>query len=672
MFKNWNKFNLRFFITLAIGGIVFIGISLVVFKEINEVNSKITVITEQEIPLANEIDSIVSTFNDNERILTKFSTEIQLNDKSQLPRAYVKKIEINNLLVKQNFLRAKDIVDKANINKESKEFAMLSLLTLEESFLDLESKINFTLNEVLLERDQKEKLNLLKEVEVSKTILARNIGYFKSEIQTILNSTTLELRTVVSSSFVYVIVLFGSYIICAGLILFYSFLYIFNPLSKTIGAIDLITQGKNHIKAFKKVKGNGLDHLISSIEKLYVNLKKTEKSLVDERNKALDSEKEKSQFLSVMSHEIRTPLNTIIGTTEILEECNINSDQRKLVESINRAGNNLLDIVNKVLDVSKIEAGEFELHEQIFNPREMIYEAVDLFKLKAKRKGISVHFFVDKNVPELLEGSDLHIKQIIVNLISNAVKFTEEGEVKISLLKVNEDKYRFQVVDSGVGIKEEYLSRIFTPFTQQDSSISVKYGGTGLGLSFCQKVLALMGSRIEVESKQNVGSKFYFDLELDEIIIRQEVKEEEINGLEKLKNITDANILIVDDSEDNINLLKLYFKPYKFNVDYAYNGKQAADMFNVKAYDVVVMDVQMPVMNGYDATRLIRKLEVEKSRTPCHIIALTAHAIASEKEKCFVAGCNEYLSKPVKKHELFDALFIGLQGIDSQYFQDLA
>ena len=449
-------------------------------------------------------------------------------------------------------------------------------------------------------------------------------------------------------------------------------MYIFNPLTKTIGAIDLITQGKNHIKAFNKVKGNGLDHLISSIEKLYVNLKKTEESLVDERNKALDSEKEKSQFLSVMSHEIRTPLNTIIGTTEILEECNINSDQRKLVESINRAGNNLLDIVNKVLDVSKIEAGEFELHEQIFNPREMIYEAVDLFKLKAKRKGISVNFFVDKNVPELLEGSDLHIKQIVVNLISNAVKFTEEGEVKISLLKVNEDKYRFQVVDSGVGIKEEYLSRIFTPFTQQDSSISVKYGGTGLGLSFCQKVLALMGSRIEVESKQNVGSKFYFDLELNEIIIRQEVKEEEINGLEKLKNITDAHILIVDDSEDNINLLKLYFKPYKFNVDYAYNGKQAADMFNVKDYDVVVMDVQMPVMNGYDATRLIRKLELEKSRTPCHIIALTAHAIASEKDKCFEAGCNEYLSKPVKKHELFDALYIGLQGIDSQYFQDLA
>jgi signal transduction histidine kinase/DNA-binding response OmpR family regulator len=358
----------------------------------------------------------------------------------------------------------------------------------------------------------------------------------------------------------------------------------------------------------------------------------------------------KDSFLANMSHEIRTPLNAVIGFTDLLAQTKLDAVQKDYIDSVQIAGENLLLIINDILDLSKIESGNLIIETQPFNLKKTLKHVYDLLKVKVHH-GIEFNLFLDADMPEMVIGDQGRLNQILVNLTGNALKFTEEGEVTVSvkLLNETEDHYslRFSVKDSGIGIPQNQLETIFERFKQAEESTTRRFGGTGLGLNIVKQLVELHGAEIKVKSKPNRGSEFFFIFNYKKVKDSQTTPESFTD--EKLGKL---KILVCEDNILNQKLVKSVIQNFGFELDIAENGEEGIAFLSKNKYDLVLMDLQMPVKDGYQTTEYIRN----EMNLAIPIIAMTAHSLVGEQERCYDVGMDAYVPKPFKQAALLEAI----------------
>lgn len=372
--------------------------------------------------------------------------------------------------------------------------------------------------------------------------------------------------------------------------------------------------------------------------------------------------KVKDQFISNMSHEIRTPLNAVIGFTDLLADTSLNKEQGEYVQIVKTASQNLLALINNILDLSKIESGNLSLECQPINVAQIVSDAVKILEQKAKRKNIELKLVLSEDIPQLVMGDQLRLSQILFNLIGNAVKFTDFGYVEISCRKVkgsDENKHylAFTVKDTGIGVPQEKQKDIFERFTQANVDTQRLYGGTGLGLNIAKSIVDMHGGTLTMESTQDVGTTFHFILTYDpceESMDLVEVKSESGATILSVNLKRSINILLAEDNMINAMLAIQVLTNGGFTVEHVVNGALAVEEVQKKNYDVVLMDIQMPIMNGIEATKSIRALEGAVSKIP--IVAMTAHSMYGEMQNCYSSGMSGYISKPFKPENLYKVI----------------
>lgn len=368
----------------------------------------------------------------------------------------------------------------------------------------------------------------------------------------------------------------------------------------------------------------------------------------------------KSSFLANMSHEIRTPLNGIIGVLNLFDQKDLNEEQNKLLEIANYSSSHLLGLINLILDYSKISAGKMKLENVAIDIENDLNKLVKIFEFQANEKNIDLQYNYVKNEGSaaMVYGDTIRINQIIINLLNNAVKFTNEGWIKLKIVQKPLDSKRdiisFSVEDTGIGIDEEKSKKIFQAFEQVDLSTTRKFGGTGLGLAISNELAILMGGELKFKSKKNKGSRFYFSLILDRA---NNQTDKHTNGLiKKLPKLgKTTNVLIVDDNAMNQKVLSLMLKKFNMKIDFAFNGLEALDAVDNKEYDMIFMDIQMPMMDGLEATRVIKKSETY-AQNPFPIIAVSASAYIDDRKKAINSGIDDFISKPIEIKKLNDLL----------------
>ncbi len=405
-----------------------------------------------------------------------------------------------------------------------------------------------------------------------------------------------------------------------------------------------------------------------ALEMTNSQLKDLSKELLSARDQAMEASKYKSNFLANMSHEIRTPLNSVVAITELLLKTDLNGTQQEFVDIIQHSSRSLLEIVQDILDMSKIEAGKVDIVTEDFDLLSVVESVTELLRNKAEEKDLKLSSRFTGVLPVPLKGDPGRIRQVLVNLVSNAIKFTSEGSVELSIdssqITPHLCELKFSVVDTGIGLSEATASKVFEPFTQADGSITRRYGGAGLGLSICKELVQLMGGELGVQSTENVGSRFWFTLR-----VKHDDNSVLINPNDGLLGINNSRayeipsprparngmVLVADDSPLNrkVTLLVLHHLGYRgFAVN---NGQEAVEALRTGSYDLVLMDCQMPVMDGFESTKRIREAEKKIGlRTP--IVALTAQAIDGDREKCLEAGMDDYLTKPITPDRLASKL----------------
>jgi signal transduction histidine kinase/CheY-like chemotaxis protein len=425
-----------------------------------------------------------------------------------------------------------------------------------------------------------------------------------------------------------------------------------NPGGRPTLYSDLWTQNELHFCAIA-VPGEPKFLLIECAERRFQQTRSFvqyahEASLAREQIAKLTEAK--SEFVARMSHEIRTPMNALLGMAELLSETPLNDEQSEYVRVFRRAGDGLLKVINDILDFSKVEAGEIELENLEFDLAEVLSEAIEIAGVLVHAKGLSLTSQVQPNVPPRLIGDPGRLRQVLLNLLGNATKFTERGGLRVLVeLDAAPDTLHFAVSDTGIGIPADRLSTIFESFSQADASTTRKYGGTGLGLAISKRLVELMGGRIWAESTPGAGSTMHFaarfPVAVGERTARKPAKEAPV-----ALDTRDLRILLADDSDENRFLIRGYLKGSACIIDEVENGAQAVERFKQRAYDIVLMDAEMPVLDGYSAAREIRAL----GETP--IFLLTAHALREARARSFAAGCTEHLTKPIRKAALIEAI----------------
>ncbi len=383
--------------------------------------------------------------------------------------------------------------------------------------------------------------------------------------------------------------------------------------------------------------------------------------------RAEEANRAKSEFLANMSHEIRTPMNAVIGLSNILAMSeSLSVREKEYIATLKSSADQLMTLINDMLDVSKIESSAIEFENIPFCPVQLVTDCVSIISVAAQRKGLSAKIEPAEYTTMEVIGDPLRIRQIIMNLLSNAVKFTEEGEVSVTFCTKAVEKapetvhLLITVRDTGIGMSSETTSRIFGKFTQGDSSITRKYGGTGLGLAISKQLAELMGGNIQVESELGQGAAFTLTLPLKRYT-SLEVMDGEDAQVEQLSTSKAIRILLVEDYVANILVATTILESFGYECEVAQSGREAISKLEYESFDVILMDVQMYGMDGFETTQHIRQKEAQENRTPIPIIAMTAHAMIGDKEKCLAAGMNDYISKPFNPKELQEKI-IGFCG----------
>ncbi|MCP3926374.1 MAG: response regulator [Desulfobacterales bacterium] len=379
-----------------------------------------------------------------------------------------------------------------------------------------------------------------------------------------------------------------------------------------------------------------------------------EKKRAERKQKEADAaNRAKTNFLAKMSHEIRTPLNSILGMAELLEHTKCNKDQTEYINVLQSSGEFLQVIINDILDFSKIEADQLDLEVIPFNIINIVEDVINIFS--TGNRNVTVSFKFINNIEHILLGDPVRIRQVLINLVGNAVKFTKKGSIKIEIdpkeISENKIKTEFKIIDTGIGIDKSKLEMIFQSFSQADSFTNRQYGGTGLGLAISRRLVEAMGGTLNVKSKINEGSVFFFTLEFS---ISDLIKKVSFSETEEIKTIPELKILLADDIEPNRTVIHKYLQDFPVKIIDADNGEIAFDLFKKEKFDLILMDVEMPVMNGLTATKAIRKLEKENSAPAVPLIIISAHAFGEQKLKCFEAGCDRLIVKPVRRAELIN------------------
>ena len=453
-------------------------------------------------------------------------------------------------------------------------------------------------------------------------------------------------------------------IVCVTLLLAFFFSSILNrvvsrPILALADMLKRVHQEKDYSIRAENSSGDELAVLVDGVNSMLTGIEERDEQLLVAKKAAEKANLAKSKFLAQMSHEIRTPMNGVLGISSLLLHTQLDDKQSHFVHTIRNSGESLLNLINDILDFSKIEAGKLELERVQFNLRNMAEETVELLSKQAKDKNVNLACLVNAMVPAEVVGDPGRLRQILMNLIGNALKFTKRGEV---LLYVSEEKrtgmdvhLRFEVRDSGIGIREEKQKDIFAAFSQADDSTTRKYGGTGLGLAICRQLVSMMGGTIGVESAEGKGSIFWFTTVFT---LGNESKSTGNNQAEAVvPNSFDLSILVVEDNVTNQIVAQGTLEKYGCKVDLADNGVESLTALERNQYDLIFMECQMPVLDGYEATENIRRIEQEKRTRRVPIIALTAHALKGDRERCLAVGMDDYITKPFNEQQLADILF---------------
>ena len=371
-----------------------------------------------------------------------------------------------------------------------------------------------------------------------------------------------------------------------------------------------------------------------------------------------ESAQVKENFMANMSHEIRTPMNAILGFTNLLQRKTLDKESKEYVQTIQKSGENLLTIINDILDLSKIEAGMMRIETAPFNMRGLIHSIETMFRGKATEKGIGIISVIDESLPETLEGDATRLTQIMVNLVGNAIKFTQKGSVTIAITNEGEKDNVINtgiiITDTGIGISKENLDKIFDRFKQAEDSITRKYGGTGLGLAIAKELIVIQKGRVVVESEPGKGTNFHITIPYKIASTAVAATFRNQDNTIKQADVAGVYVLVAEDNEINQSLIMHLFKSWNLLFDLVNNGKEAIEKLAAypDKYNLVLMDIQMPEMDGYTASQLIR----HQLKNDIPVIAMTAHALAGEREKCLTYGMSEYISKPIREQELHDLI----------------
>ncbi|MBX7182592.1 MAG: response regulator [Bacteroidia bacterium] len=443
-----------------------------------------------------------------------------------------------------------------------------------------------------------------------------------------------------------------------------------DEIGEMIRAVNILTESLRKTAVFAEKIGNReynaefsplseVDILGHSLVTMRDNLERNERELTKAKDDALAAAQVKSQFLSNMSHEIRTPMNAIIGISEMLVKEQLPADVLENLNYIRNSGENLLVIINDILDFSKMEAGKILFEKIDFLPNSIFKHLDKTLSIQAKKRGLSLSVKLDESIPKVLKGDPYRLNQVLTNLVGNAVKFTENGRVEIigKALKIWDGKLllEIQVKDTGIGIPQNKLESVFESFTQAKLDNTRKYGGTGLGLSITKRLVEMQGGTIQVESEEGVGTTFTIQL-VYEVVQNQVLENETHANLITVSEFEGLHILLVEDNKMNQIVAKQMLAKWKTMVTVANNGIEAIEILNNTEFNLVLMDLQMPEMDGYEATRLIRDPNSKVLDHDVPIIALTADAFNDTREKILEIGATDFLPKPYKPEQLFEKI----------------